>query len=115
MAISRNPADKRAFGRRPTQDHAIVRVAGRPPMRCVIRDISEGGALLDFGTEVWLPFQFKLIWEGTKREEDCEARHQNGGRVGVMFVTQKTENTAKGVISVNELAPWMSEGHPSRR
>lgn len=112
--IARKPVEQRAFGRRATQDHAVVRIAGRPPLRCMIVNISEGGALLDFGGEVWLPFQFRLIWEGTKREEDCETRHQNGGRVGVMFVTPKEESTAKGVITVNELSPWMS-GSPSIR
>jgi hypothetical protein len=79
-------AEQRAFGRRQTFEHAIVRVAGRVPVRCIVRDISEGGALLDFGDEVWLPFSFRLVWEGTRREEHCETRHQSGGRIGVQFI-----------------------------
>ena len=44
--------ERRAFGRRATHEHAIVRIPGRPALRCVIRNISDGGALLDFGDEV---------------------------------------------------------------
>ena len=44
--------ERRQFGRRKTYVHAVIRARGRPPLLCVMRDVSEGGALLevpDFG------------------------------------------------------------------
>jgi hypothetical protein len=108
-------AERRAFGRRDTQEHAIVRIAGRPTLRCVIRNISDGGALLDFGQEVWLPFQFKLIWEGTGRQETCDIKHQNGPRIGVSFVATQHKDVDSRVLSVNDTAPWISERLSPRR
>ena len=115
MSFGKPPAERRAFGRRQTEEHAIVRVAGRPPMRCVIRNISGGGALLDFGEPVWLPFTFIVFWEGTKREETCEMKHQNGGRVGVSFVAKKAVDAGREILTVNDVSPWIAENsHPRR-
>jgi hypothetical protein len=107
--------ERRAFGRRETQEHAVVRIAGRPPLRCIVRNISDGGALLDFGQEVWLPFQFRLIWEGTKREETCDIKHQNGPRIGVSFAAHEHKDVDTRVLSVNDIAPWMAEHQTAPR
>ena len=115
MSFGKPPVERRAFGRRQAEEHAIVRVAGRPLQRCVIRNISEGGALLDFGEPVWLPFSFRLQWEGTKREETCETRHQNGGRVGVLFVAKKAAEAGNELLRINDVAPWIAESNHPRR
>jgi hypothetical protein len=107
--------ERRAFGRRETQEHAVVRIAGRPPLRCVIRNISDGGALLDFGQDVWVPVQFRLIWEGTAREELCDIKHQNGPRIGVSFAERQHTSVDRGFLSVNDAAPWVAEQHQARR
>ena len=115
MSFGRPLAERRAFGRRQTEEHAIVRVAGSPPIRCVIRNISDGGALLDFGEPVWLPFTFRLLWEGTKREETSETKHQNGGRLGVSFIAKQAADLSKPMLSVNDVSPWIAENsHPRR-
>ncbi len=107
--------ERRAFGRRETQEHAVVRIAGRPPLRCVVRNVSQGGALLDFGQDVWLPFQFRLLWEGSKREELCDIKHQNGTRIGVSFVAHEHKDIDTRVLSVNDSAPWIAEHQTSTR
>ncbi len=118
MHPSRPPAgvERRVFGRRQTNDHAIIRVPGRPALRCVIKNISEGGALLEFDAPVvWLPFNFRINWETGSRQEDCEIKHQNGNRVGVAFVVRKAEQADRPLLKADDVAPWISETHHARR
>lgn len=82
-----NPADRRAFGRRRTTIHAIARIPGRPPERCILRNVSEGGALLDFERKIKPPFRFELAIEGYDLVGRCEVRHEGNHGVGVMFMT----------------------------
>ena len=108
--------ERRSFGRRQTNDHAIVRVPGRPAIRCVIKNVSEGGALLEFDAPVsWLPFSFQLAWETGARREDCEIKHHNGNRVGVAFAIRKAEETSRSFVKVDDVAPWVAEAHSPRR
>ena len=86
MQHTKNPTDRRQFGRRVWYAHGTVIIAGRPPTHCLLRDISGGGALLEFGEDVWLPFRFKLTIESMGIETYCEIRHQRDKRVGAMFV-----------------------------
>jgi PilZ domain len=80
-------SDRRAFGRRPTYHHAVVYRSGRTPLRCVVLDISTGGALLDFGGPVHLPGRVRLAWDGYDLEVECDVRHADGFRVGVQFLS----------------------------
>ena len=110
--------EKRAFGRRHSNDHAIVRVQGRPPVRCTVKNISGTGALLDFGSEVWLPYNFKLAWEVGTRSEACEIKHRNGQFVGVFFRrhtgAEDTSASHHQPIRVDDVTPWLAETNPRR-
>jgi PilZ domain len=100
-------ADRRAFGRRPTNQHAVAHIAGRAPLRCSVRDISEGGALLDFGEAVSLPWRLRLVWDGTGEAAECEVRHVRGGQAGVQFICANGPRIAKESIALS------SAGHTS--
>ena len=115
MSINHPSSERRAFGRRQTHDHAIVRVTGRPPLRCLVKNISDGGALLEFSEPVWLPFTFRLIWEASKREEDCETKHQNGTRIGVSFAERAAQGIRHDMLTSKDVAPWIAENAPVRR
>lgn len=78
--------DRRAFGRRDTNLAGLVRLSNHVTHECVIRDISEGGALLEFPAPVNLSGRLRLSFGGTNQEIICEARHARGTRVGVQFV-----------------------------
>ena len=78
-------AERRQFGRRQTCVHAIIKARGRPALPCVMRDVSEGGALLEVSHPEWLPPRFRLIIEANGFEADCEVVHQTEGAVGVRF------------------------------
>jgi hypothetical protein len=83
------PAERRHFGRRETSIHGTALIPGRPNAPCLLRNISIGGAQLEFLSEVWLPFTFELVVESRGIRVWCEVRHQRGTTFGVMFVTEK--------------------------
>ncbi|MEQ1718697.1 MAG: PilZ domain-containing protein [Hyphomicrobium sp.] len=76
--------ERRAFGRKETHISAQVR-AGHRIMTCIIKDISEGGALLEFEEEVELPARVWLSWTHARPEIVCDVRHVRKNRAGVQF------------------------------
>jgi PilZ domain len=87
MAKNFGGIEKRQFGRRQTSLHAWISVAGRPRLPCVVKDISVGGALIEFEKPSWLPFNFQLTIEATRFTTWCEVRHQGPNNCGVRFMT----------------------------
>jgi PilZ domain len=85
MRIFAQSAERRQFGRRKTYVHAIIKARGRSAMPCVMRDVSEGGALLEVSHPEWLPPRFRLIIEANGFEGDCEVVHRAEDSVGVRF------------------------------
>lgn len=86
--------ERRNFGRRQTALHAWIKIAGRPPIACVVRNVSVNGALLEFDVPEWMPFAFQLVIEATRFEVDCELRHKGHSGCGVIFVEHKSEHEA---------------------
>ena len=86
MSSNFQGAERRAFGRRPTHLHALIFTRGFRPIRCVVKDISEGGARLEMSESFRLPLNFRLVWEGSEIAASCEVRHQKDSTVGAMFV-----------------------------
>jgi len=80
-----HPAERRQFGRRRTYVHGHINARGRPSVPCVMRDVSEGGALLEVSHPQWLPSRFRLIVEADGFEADCEIVHRGDDSVGVRF------------------------------
>lgn len=67
--------------------HAEALIPGRPRTLCVIRDISRGGALLEFQEKIVPPYRFNLRIAGKVNEILCEIRHQGRHGIGVRFVS----------------------------
>ena len=85
MGTSPLPIERRHFGRRQTCVHATIVARGRSPIPCVMRDVSEGGALLQVAHPEWLPARFRLLIEANGFEADCEIAHRTDDAVGVCF------------------------------
>ena len=116
MTKPANPADRRQFGRRQTSLHAWITVPGRPRLSCVVKDISLGGALLQFDQPSWLPFTFQLTVEGTRFTSMCEIRHTSVNGMGVRFLAAVTNAEvdrlgATGVRSLSDPDAWMGDTH----
>jgi len=78
--------ERRQFGRRQTCLHGIITPRGRASEPCIVRDVSEEGALLEVAHPTWLPTRFHLLLEANGFETDCEVMHRTDKAVGVRFV-----------------------------
>jgi hypothetical protein len=82
-------AERRQFGRRTTCLHGWIQIEGRPRINCLVRNASEGGALLECQVPKIIPFRFGLVIDCKGFEATCEARHHTENWMGVRFVTVK--------------------------
>lgn len=86
MTTNDNVSERRQFGRRHTHTLGRIKLPGRGTLPCIVRNLSDGGALLVFEKPEWLPFGFLLTLEGEQKTYACEIRHHYGERVGIEFV-----------------------------
>ena len=111
-----SPVERRAFGRRETDIKAAVR-AGQRLHVCTIRDLSEGGALLEFEQDVELPQRLWLRWDDLGTEIICEVRRQGGRRAGVQFarpIALTPRATVAPSQRLGERAPLVPAPLPNR-
>ncbi len=86
MKPASNPADRRAFGRRESLHEAVVTFGGRHSEPCILRNVSDQGALIEFASDVPVAATFRLRIDSKDAEALCEVRHRNGKLIGVRFV-----------------------------
>ena len=92
MSETASGRDRRRFGRRETNMSASARLSTGSLSACIIRDISEGGALLEFPKAVSQPPRLRLTWD-SNHDVLCDVRHVRGHMMGVQFVQS-------GIVSV---------------
>ena len=83
--------ERRQFGRRQILLHGMITGSGRPPISCIVRDLSAGGAKIEVEAPLWLPPRFHLVVEGTLRS-DCQIVHRSNDAVGIRFVTSNASS-----------------------
>lgn len=104
--------ERRQFGRRTTYLHGWLKVAGRPALRCIVRNLSASGAFLEVEPPSWLPFQFEVRIDGQDKSRACTLRHVLSRGVGVSFVELedvRTEMADRGAITIDNAAEWMGK------
>ncbi len=69
---------------------AAVRLPNHTYFDCIVCDISEGGALLEFPSRIEFSGRLRLNFEGGNQEIICDVRHVRGNRVGVQFARNIT-------------------------
>jgi len=62
---------------------------------CTVRNISEGGAMLEFEQAYMLPREFDLHIDLENYEVTCERRWEDGLRCGVQFISEKRRVSAQ--------------------
>jgi hypothetical protein len=94
--MSRNSIlfEKRNFGRRNFICHAFVRVGRQQPRPCLLRNISQTGALVEFDGTPPGSNVFDLIVAEPRFEARCEVKHRRGSALGVYF--------SEGVAEIEE-------------
>jgi len=80
--------ERRQFGRRQAFVHAFISPPGRPVIPCVMRNVSEDGALLEVAHPEWLPRRFRLLVEALGIASDCEIVRRTEATVGVRFAVR---------------------------
>jgi hypothetical protein len=110
MTRAFNPSERRAFGRRESFIHAVVRVPGRPPEPCIVRNYSEGGALIEFPVQIDPPQTFRLIIESKRVDTLCDVRRRSGKTIGVQFLDPSAGQT---IIDAVQTALSTSAPQPS--
>lgn len=78
--------ERRRFERKKGCLPALVELPFRPPVACVVEDISVAGALILPSEPLWFPQVFKLIITASDFATYCEVRHRGVDRIGVAFV-----------------------------
>ena len=78
--------ERRQFGRRKTNTRAWIYPENGGRIACIVRNISEGGALLEIEPGVELPGAFEIRIESEDLRADCEVRHRTAKGAGVYFV-----------------------------
>ncbi len=78
--------ERRQFGRRNTCLHGWIVLDGRPRLPCLVRNVSEGGALLECAVPKVMPFRFSLVIDCKGFQAWCETRHHTEQWMGVRFV-----------------------------
>ncbi|MCB1485657.1 MAG: PilZ domain-containing protein [Hyphomicrobiaceae bacterium] len=101
--------ERRAFGRRPTNIQAKLRIGYRY-LDCIIKDLSEGGARLELDANLDLPARFWLAWDD-QPEIVCEVRHQRGTVAGVQFARPIVISTRLTVEPSADVAPPPTTPH----
>lgn len=107
--------ERRQFGRRTTCLHAWIRIPGRPPLACIVRNLSVQGAFLELPMPEWLPYTFQLRIDASRFVADCELRHKGARGCGVMFADELPIFDALADSRVLDSETWTGQFAPSVR
>jgi hypothetical protein len=107
-------SERRQFGRRQTYHLGYVKLPGRRSIACIVRNMSDAGALLMFERPEWLPFGFFLTLEGDSKQYACEIRHHYGERVGIEFVDAAVISPYIHITPTDIEGSWIAPKSTSR-
>ncbi len=92
----RQQAELRKHRRQPLHYPAVIYLGrGEPPRKCMLSDVSNGGARITLGAPSELPDEFVLVLSGrghTRR--NCRVAWREGTILGVEFVRELTRPAA---------------------
>jgi hypothetical protein len=86
--------DRRAVARHVVAQPALIQPHGRPPVACLVRDITEHGALLEVTDGSYVPKVFALRLLRGDTLISCQIAHVTHGQYGVSFTDQDVAEPA---------------------
>ncbi len=92
---AKSPGNGPRFGRRRSLLHALVEMPRRHAMRCLVQEINQSEAIIEFPSAVSLPARFSLRWEEIGVSAECEVRYTEGARVTVGFISDQSQMIAR--------------------
>jgi hypothetical protein len=112
MSVPAPFVERRQFGRRNTAIHGWIMIEGRPKLPTLVRNVSDGGALLEGDVPAWLPFRFQLVIECKGFSAWCEVRHSKERWIGVRFVRVDAEPVPIASWAPHVEDTWTGERKP---
>ncbi|EAV45946.1 PilZ domain-containing protein [Roseibium aggregatum] len=82
---------------------------------CIVRNISDGGALLEFEQAYMLPKEFDLHIDLEDYEVTCERRWEEGLRCGVQFIGEKRPVAAQRAQVLRSSEEALRNNEPDHR
>ena len=79
-------SERRRFRRKKGFWRATVSLPGRAPVDCILRDVSEAGALVELAVPPGIATKLHLYVEVHAVDIECVVRHVSGNFVGVEFL-----------------------------
>ncbi len=77
---------RRAPRRRTLKGATIVFGDGNFTVKCLVKNVSETGALLDMESTSEVPNQFRLVFDDRSTDRRCNVAWRSSKRLGVTFV-----------------------------
>ena len=103
--------ERRAFGRRRVVWHAWIIPSTLQRLACCVRNVSDGGALLELNVPEWLPATFDVFVEGPDMRLRCELTHRGKHGVGVAFSDAGLAQELMDYCNVPSINADRSTGH----
>lgn len=102
-------AEKRHFGRRPSNQRASIRIQGQEILPCLLSNVSDGGALIYLDQELLMPNSFRLTSEDHALDQIVEVRYQIARLVGVQFIAAAVSEEQVALIAkrAHEFDAWL--------
>ena len=73
----------------------VVFNGGFSAMECTVRNLSEGGAMLEFSGVIALPNEFTLFMKQDGQGRPCKVAWRSGSRIGVAFTGPPIEKAVR--------------------
>jgi hypothetical protein len=78
--------NRRAPRRRTLKGATIVFAEGSFTVKCLVKNLSDTGALLEMESTAEVPNQFRLVFEDRSADRRCDVAWRSVKRLGVRFV-----------------------------
>ncbi len=88
-------SERRAAHRFECNKSAIIQITREQRIACTVLNVSQSGALIGLSLPQILPQRFELLVAEDLFQAECDLRHQNGKRAGVMFTSRLAEAFAR--------------------
>jgi hypothetical protein len=77
--------ERRKLPRQRTFKGGVIIFGTAPVVECMIRNLTDAGAGLEFGTPAVVPDHFTLLIKPERRKRSCQVIWRQTGKIGVRF------------------------------
>lgn len=105
-------ASKHEFGRRTANRHAWIRIDGLRSQRCILKSVTDDGAVLACEHPALLPFLFEVEDQRDGWHERCQLGEVTEAGATVTFVPADEDFGREQEAETDELIEWTGDAAP---